>query len=99
MSHRKRMEYLMATMGRGTREEESQDRNVSDVSDDEPSQREVEYYDNPRRLSPNSRTQDPGRKKRASASRKIRSARVTQVAQRREALRDQVFSQARQTLP
>lgn len=72
MSHRKRMEYLMATMGRGAREDESQDRNISDVSDDEPSQREVEYYDNPRRLSPSSRTQEANRKKRASGSRKIR---------------------------
>lgn len=66
------MEYLMATMGRGTREEESQDRNISDVSDDEPSQREVEYYDNPRRLSPNSRNQEATRKKRLSGTRKIR---------------------------
>ena len=64
----------MTTMGRPQRQEEPQEREVSDVSSDEHSQREIEYYESGRRLSPTSRNPGSGSKKRplVPATRKIK---------------------------
>lgn len=91
---RNRMETLMHQLTRG-REDQTLERNVSDVSDDENlSAKEIDIYDTvtlgKHTLSPNSKNQE-GAKKRRLQSRKIRLSPLTQVGEGREALRNQVL--------
>ena len=90
------METLMHQLTRG-REDSTLERNVSDVSDDENlSAKEIDIYDTvilgKHTISPNSKNPE-GAKKRRLQSRKIRLCPLTQVGERRQALRNEVLQE------